>query len=314
MDESEIIKRYFLRANHDPNILVDIGDDAAIVDVSNNANLVITTDTLIAGVHFSHSSEPFDIGTKLITVNLSDVAAMGAVPKWATLNLTLVDADEQWLKEFSRGIFHYADRYGVALIGGDTCRGSQLNVAMQLMGEIPVNQMIKRSMAQAGDNVFVSGAIGAAGQALRVLYANNHNHDYLTKAQKTALYQPTPRLELGQALRGLANAMIDVSDGLLHDLGILCHSSQVGAKLMLEQIPLAEGVDLMKALGDGDDYELIFTVSQDNLAKLNALKDTLSCPISNIGEIDDSGAIQLLNNNQPINLPVKRGYDHFINS
>lgn len=311
MNESKIIKRYFYRPSSDTKVVLGIGDDAAVFLPSSKQQIVVTTDTMVEGTHFTKHSDPFDIGAKLMAVNLSDIAAMGALPKWATLNLTLVEIDEAWLAEFSRGIFHYAEQFDVSLIGGDLCRGAQLNMSIQLIGEAPLNQTITRDTAQPEDAIYVSGEIGLAGQALQVLESNNHDHSHLSAAQRAALYHPSPRIALGQALHGIASAAIDVSDGVLHDLERICQSSQVGAEIHIEQLPIAPNVDALSALASGEDYELLFTVNKYKIEELNKAITSHDVKVTCIGEIKTKQGIQLLHHEKAVNLPTKLGFEHF---
>jgi thiamine-monophosphate kinase len=236
MTEFDLIRRYFTRAA--PSALLGVGDDAALLQVSAANVLAVSTDMLVSGTHFLSDADPFMLGHKTLAVNLSDMAAMGATPRWAMLAIALPKADEAWLERFSAGFFALADQYGVELVGGDTTRGP-LNLCVTIFGEVPAQQALRRSGAQTGDEVWVSGTLGDAALAL----AHLKNHVVLTAdelaACAPALHQPQPRVALGVALRGIANSAIDISDGLLGDLGHILDASQVAAEIDLALLPIS---------------------------------------------------------------------------
>jgi len=314
--EFDLIRRYFTRPASHADLAV--GDDAALFRVAPGMQLAVTTDTLAAGTHFFHDTPPCDLGWKTLAVNLSDLAAMGAVPRWATLALTLPVVDEGWLAAFAEGFFDCAGGYGVELIGGDTTRGP-LAMTVTLFGEVPAGQAITRSGGQPGDDLWISGSPGLAALGLMCL----QNRVQLVDASQAfaALHRPTPRVEAGEALRGIAHAMLDVSDGLAGDLAHLCECSKLGALLDVGALPLAPliaaGVDESLArralLMGGDDYELLFSASPQARDTLVLLARKLNLPFTRIGHLTEETGPILLNDGpgtppRPLNV---RGYDHF---
>lgn len=317
MNEAELIKRYFFRENKDPHVELGIGDDAAVIQPPVNQRLVITTDTMVQGSHFTAHTKPYDIATKLMAVNLSDIAAMGASAKWATLTLTLNAIDEAWLQAFSNGLFEYLDRYQVALIGGDVTQGKETNVAIQLIGLVPAKKELRRTGANIEDDIYVTGTIGSAAYALQRLLAYNHDHASvpkelpLTAKQKDALYAPEPRLNIGMALRDIATSAIDISDGLLHELTILCEHSSLGAHLNLDKLPIERDCDMTLALTGGDDYELLFTAPKQHYNKIQSIAHDLNCAITCIGTINNTGHIDMRYCGKEFAMPNQLGFDHF---
>jgi thiamine-monophosphate kinase len=274
--ESELIERYFRACGAErADVTLGIGDDAALMRVPGGCELVAATDTLVAGVHFPPDSPAESVGHRALAVNLSDLAAMGARPAWALLALTLPQVDEAWLGGFATGLGELARTHSVALIGGDTTRGP-LCISVQLLGFVPAGAALTRSGARAGDVLFVSGTCGdaAAGLALeqRRLQAPAEARAWL----RERFLFPTPRVALGEELRGFASACIDVSDGLLGDAGKLASASHVGAELSWSELPVSEPLAALLgerrarelALTGGDDYELCFAVPPANIARL----------------------------------------------
>jgi len=317
MNEAELIKRYFFRENKDTSIALNIGDDAAIIKPPLNEQLVITTDTMVKNSHFTSQTTPYEIATKLVAVNLSDVAAMGAVPKWATLTVTLEDVNESWLQSFSEGLFAYLDRYKVALIGGDMTKGKETNVAMQLIGVAPENHELRRKGASLDDDIYVTGEIGLAAHAVQLIYDNNRQaasmpeNELLTNDQKKALYAPEPRLDIGVALRTIATSAIDISDGLLHEINILCEHNSLGAALKLDDLPIAQDCEMKLALTGGDDYELLFTAHKNARDKIDVIAQRCNCVISRIGSMHDHPEIMLSYCGEEYAMPESLGFDHF---
>jgi len=236
MSEFDLIQRYFIRAT--PGVELGVGDDAALLRVAPGMELAVSTDMLVSGTHFFPDADPFLLGYKTLAVNLSDMAAMGAAPRWALLSLSMPEADKAWLQKFSEGFFALADQYGVELIGGDTTRGL-LNLCVTIMGEVPQGAALRRSGAQVGDEIWVSGNLGDAALAL----AHLQNKVQLSAADfvacARALHQPQARVSLGLALRGVANSAIDISDGLLADLGHILECSKVGAEIRFDALPIS---------------------------------------------------------------------------
>ena len=312
--EFDIIREFFTRPGHDDSVVLGIGDDAALLAVPPGEVLVLTTDTLVAGRHFPDDAAAYDIGWKSLAVNLSDLAAMGATARWVTLAITLPDNDEPFLRDFARGFFALAEQAQVSLVGGDTTRGP-LSITITAMGTVPAPQALRRDGARAGDDLYVSGTLGDAGLGLRL--ALDQWLDEIAPQDSThvlaRLHRPQPRLALGLALRGLASACMDVSDGLAQDLGHLLRASQAGAELELDALPLSpalRGIDpafaAILALTSGDDYELLFTAPASARAAIAGLPDTCT----RIGRITGTGALVFLRNDQPVDMPVA-GYNHF---
>ena len=235
--EFEIIARYFTRPSRDADVVLGIGDDAAVLAV--DGHVAVTVDTLVAGVHFPGGTAPHLLGYRLMAVNLSDLAAMGARPRWCTLALTLPSSDEPWLDGFSRGLFELADRYGVSLIGGNLSRGP-LTLTLQLMGDVENAGLLTRSGGHVGDDIYVTGTLGDSSAGLTlILERSAAPPDSAAAALQDRFYRPVPRVGAGLALKSLATAAIDVSDGLLADLGHICKASSCGATIDVERVPLS---------------------------------------------------------------------------
>ena len=304
MAEFSSIEQYFTRPFTQQDD-IGIGDDSAILTPPTNQQLVICTDTLVAGRHFPLETSAHAVGWKSVAVNLSDIAAMGAKPHSILLALSLPNIDHDWLQGFSQGLFDCCDRFGVALIGGDTTQSAHLTITVTALGYIESGQAICRSGARAGDYIVVSGQVGDAAYGLQ----------HLGGALQSRLDYPTPRCELGQTLKGLASSMIDVSDGLAQDLDHILKASNVGAKIFLDQLPLDPAVQALPnqqkwqyALAGGDDYELCFTISPQNYEKL--LQQQLNVKITMIGLITQTTDLIFEHDGQ--NHPVQfHGYQHF---
>ncbi|HZW86900.1 MAG TPA: thiamine-phosphate kinase [Gallionella sp.] len=316
MSEFDLIRRYFTRPA--TSALLGVGDDAALVAVSPGNVLVISSDMLVSGTHFFADADPFQLGHKTLAVNLSDMAAMGATPRWATLALALPAIDEAWLEKFSAGFFALAQLHGVELVGGDTTRGP-LNLCVTIFGEVPVKQALLRSGAQPGDEIWVSGNLGDAALAL----AHLQKRIVLTEAEfaacAPALHQPKPRVALGSGLRGIASSVIDISDGLLADLGHILRASNLGAQLDFASLPISQTLrnHVQQALGKhcvlsgGDDYELCFTAASarhDEIVRIGARLDLPLTPIGKILAGNDCVVRDVAG--VPINVEVT-GYAHF---
>jgi thiamine-monophosphate kinase len=319
MREFELIARYFCRDT--PQTALGPGDDGALVCPASGMELAVTTDMLVSGVHFFPDTDPHDLGWKTLAVNLSDLAAMGAQPCWAVLAVSLPAADERWLSLFATGFHACAQRFGVDLIGGDTTRGS-LNLCVTAIGELPVGQALRRDGAKAGDDVWVSGQVGLAALGLRCLQGHIELPEPLRRLCLKRLQAPQPRVDLGLALRSLAHAAIDISDGLLADLGHLARASGVEASLSLNQLPrLPEGIDRAVALdaffSGGDDYELCFTASPEQRLNLGRIAADLNLPLWRVGTLMASSDVSRVN---PVRILTPegqeiawktRGYEHF---
>ena len=315
--EFDLIARYFARPT--PQAVLGPGDDCALLAPSPGMELAITTDMLVAGVHFLPDTDPQQLGWKTLAVNLSDLAAMGAKPRWALLAGSLPEADEQWIAAFAEGLFACAKRYGVDLVGGDTTRGP-LNLCITALGEVPAGKALRRDGAQAGDDLWVSGQPGLAALGLAQLQGKTQLPATLATRCISALQRPLPRVDLGLALQngGLANSAIDVSDGLLADLGHILNRSGVAAEVFGTQLPyLPPGADPVLArqcqLAGGDDYELAFSAAPAKRLELAELAARLDLPLWRFGRIitGAAGTLSLLDENgEPLPLD-RKGFDHF---
>ncbi|PCI60956.1 MAG: thiamine-phosphate kinase [Methylophilaceae bacterium] len=318
--EFNLIKQFFTRPTSHTDL--GIGDDAALIQVSAGKQLVVSTDMSVVGTHFFQDTAPYNIGWKSLAVNISDMAAMGATPKWATLAIALPDVNEKWLKDFSEGFFACADRFNVDLIGGDTTRGT-LNISVTIMGETSTGEALRRDNAQPGDDIWVSGHLGHAALALahlqKKIMLDKHELDICLQA----LHQPQPRVSLGLALRGMAHSCIDISDGLLADLGHILKASNtetptIGATLQLENMPclptikarLQTSSTQQAILAGGDDYELCFTTPKNQREAIRTLVAQLDLNLTRIGEINNTGKLAVLFGDQAINI-TQLGYEHF---
>jgi len=318
LSEFELIQRFFAALGGGrADVPLGVGDDCALLAPPPGCQLAVTMDTLVAGVHFPAGVSPEALGHKALAVNLSDLAAMGAEPAWITLALTLPASDADWLAGLSRGLAVLAAAHGVALVGGDTTHGP-LSLTIQATGFIEPGRALRRDGARAGDGVYVSGTLGDAALGLKI-----HLGDYLPPAGGETLlerlHRPTPRIELGRSLVGVAAAAIDISDGLLADLGHICERSGVGAILHAESLPLSAGAraylaatgDWRPFLAGGDDYELCFTVPAERIAVFEASLSGLPCAVTRIGEIRAGDTIDCrLPDGRPLHLDAA-GYDHF---
>ncbi|MET0534724.1 MAG: thiamine-phosphate kinase [Steroidobacter sp.] len=315
LGEFDIIARYFTRKSERSDVVLGIGDDAAVLDSQPGRKLVVAMDTIVEGVHFPVDTDASDIGYRALAVNLSDLAAMGAEPSWMTLSLSLPRANEQWLNGFASGLFELAQDYNVALVGGDTVRGP-LVITVQIAGWVEADGWLTRSGAKPGDLLFVSGIPGEAAAGLAVVQRRMMGGE-AASFLKHRFLRPRPRIELGRQLRTIASAAMDVSDGLLTDLKKVCAASGVGARLNVDDLPesaamleLFEADDCWQyALAGGDDYELLFTLPPDRVA---AMRSTLQLQqrVTQIGIITEDTSVQCLFDGQPFR--IKRGgYEHF---
>lgn len=303
LDEFALIERIARRTRARADIVLGIGDDAALLQPAPGQQLAVTADTLNAGVHFPAESAPADIGWKALAANLSDLAAMGAVPAWCTLSLSLPQAEGDWLDAFADGLFALADASGIAVVGGDTTRGP-LSISITAIGQVPAAQALRRDGARVGDDIWVSGHPGEAAGALRLwqqgrLDVRGVVADAAHERLRQRLQRPMPRLALGLALRSCAHAAADVSDGLLADLGHIASRSGVAAVLQADAVPLSAA--LRTALGDaaaldcalrgGDDYELCFTTAPERRQAVQALTADLALPLARIGVIAEGRGV-----------------------
>jgi len=315
MGEFELIAKFFDRGPA-RRAELGLGDDCALLRPQAPATTIaVTTDMLVGGRHFLEDTDPEGLGHKTLAVNLSDLAAMGASPLAFTLAIALPRADEQWLAAFARGLFAIADRFDCELIGGDTTRGP-LNLCVTAFGEVPAGAALRRDRAEPGDDLWVSGELGGAALALHRI-AEGRAHAAQDAARRR-LERPEPRVALGIALRHLARAAIDVSDGLLGDLGHVCERSRVGAEIDWRAVPLAEGIASLPpalraqlALGGGDDYELLFTAAPQNRDAIEALGRSQGLPLARIGRIVAGAGARVLDERGLAMRTDARSYDHF---
>ncbi len=317
MDEFELIHRYFsTQPVQRGDVLLGVGDDAALLHVPAAQELVVSTDTLVAGVHFPVGLSAEAVGHRALAVNLSDLAAMGAAPAWVLLALTLPEINEKWLEGFARGFFQLARRFNVALVGGNLARGA-LNITLSVHGFAPADEVLTRSGAHAGDHVFVTGYMGDAAAGLERLRAGADAADAGSGVQRFSF--PEPRITAGLALRGIASAAIDVSDGFTADLDHILQASGVGARIAVASLPLSPALlrhmprDEAErlALSGGDDYELCFTVPPERMQLFESRKCMLDCRVTRLGEIIPEKTLRCLREDgaeQPLNAA---GYKHF---
>lgn len=314
--EFDLIARHFTRAT--PSAVLGVGDDCALLAPSPGMQLAVTTDMLLEGRHFSPQDGPAGLGHKSLAVNLSDLAAMGATPRWATLAIALPAADDAWLAAFARGFFRVAEMHGIELVGGDTTRGP-LTISVTAIGEVPPGQAMRRDGARPGDDVWVSGVLGSAALALAYRQGRLFMEQVDAARVLPALYLPTPRVELGVALRGIASAAIDVSDGLLADLGHILERSDVGATLEFASLPtlpvvagyLHEKVARDCVLAGGDDYELCFTASPERHDAVLAAAASAGVAVTRIGRISAEPGLAVVDaDGRPLAFE-HTGYDHF---
>jgi thiamine-monophosphate kinase len=321
MNEFELIRRYFTRpARH---AVLGVGDDCALIAPRAGHELALSTDMLVAGRHFLHDTEPEALGHKTLAVNLSDCAAVGAQPRYALLAGALPEADPDWLERFSRGLFALADRFGVELIGGDTTRGP-LTLCMTIIGEVPAGRALLRSGARPGDAIWVSGELGTAAAGLAILRGEFDLPEPARRHAIDALQRPIPRVELGIALRGIATSAIDVSDGLVGDLGHILERSAAGAEVELSRPPCSEWLRarlgapesrdfaLGCLLAGGDDYELCFTAPPAQGAQVLEAAKQAGVAVTPVGHVVAGAALTIRDEHgQVLDLSRLRAFDHF---
>jgi len=319
MGEFDLIARYFTRPSR--TAVLGVGDDCALLQPQAGMQLAVSSDMLVQGRHFLSTTPATGLGHKALAVNLSDLAACGAKPLAFTLALAMPSIDEAWLAGFAKGLWALADAHGCELIGGDTTQGP-LNICITVLGEVPPGDALLRQHAQVGDDIYVSGTVGDARLALEVFRGNLSLHTADFEAARARMDMPTPRVALGLALRGVANAAIDISDGLLGDLGHILQRSQVGAVIdtvwvqdsaaisdAMQSIPFSKRLDF--ALAGGDDYELLFTAPPDQADEVLAAAEQCGVSVTCIGRITPVPGVQVLDLQ---GLPLSRrfaSFDHF---
>ena len=317
VNEFELIRRYFTTAGRTAGVTLGVGDDAALLDLPAGMQLVAAVDTIVAGRHFLASTSAHSIGYRALAVNLSDLAAMGAQPAWATLALTLPQADEHWLQGFSAGLLSLAAQHGVALVGGDTT-GGPLTVSVQLLGWLPPGSALRRDGAQAGDLLVVTGTLGDAGAGLKYAREGAQADDAHIAALVARFDYPQPRVEFGIAARGIASAAMDLSDGLVGDLPKLAAASALQAHVAVERLPLSAALRAVAsetqardwALGAGEDFELLLAVAPAQLARLQDVAARLNLRLSIIGELTSGAGVRWTLDGADF-APRGTGFDHF---
>ena len=312
--EFELIARHFTKAT--PNALLGVGDDCALI--ASARTIAVSTDMLVEGTHFFHGDDPFLLGKKALSVNLSDMAAMGANPMWATLALSLPEADESWLEAFSGGFMMQAQGYGVDLVGGDTTKGP-LAICVQIMGEVDAEFALRRDGAAVGEDIWVSGCLGDAALGL----AHLRGEIVLDEADATrclkALRDPVPRVELGLALCGISKCAIDISDGFCADLAHILERSKVSAAVEFSALPVSDAIEKYRTsplgeraiLSGGDDYELCFTASPEKAALVEAVGRRLGIRLSRVGRIREGEGLVVLDEAGNAKKVGEAGYEHF---
>lgn len=330
--EFDIIQRYFTASKRLPrkDVIVSVGDDCAITEHRQNQRIAVTTDTMVENTHFLSDISAADLAYKAAATNLSDLAAMGAEPAWFSLALTLPRVDHQWLSEFSHSFFTVLDHYNVDLIGGDTTQGALHVITITAQGIVPKGKALCRHSARPGDWIYVSGSLGDSAAGLALLLQGKHAADASLSADQQYLIRrhlrPTPRVLLGfeLAVSSLANAAIDISDGFIADLGHILQRSQCGAVIHLDKLPLSEPLihefgraqAEQFALSGGEDYELCFTVSDLNRAKLERALMHIGVAYTCVGQIRSLGAhnknrIYFQRYGKPADAANTAGFEHF---
>ena len=320
LSEFDLIARFFTRKPRDGgSVALGVGDDCALLSVPAGETLAVSTDMLVEGRHFFAGADPEALGHKALAVNLSDLAAMGARPLGFTLALALPAAEADWLAAFARGLLGLADAHGIELMGGDTTRGP-LNLCITVMGSVPLGSALRRDRAAVGDEIWVSGTLGDARLALEALLGTQSLSTVEFERAAWRLHRPEPRVALGLALRGIANAAIDVSDGLLGDLGHILAGSGVGATVDADALPCGASLALQPAslrrdfaLNGGDDYELCFTAPGDRHDAVRSAAAQAGVQVTRIGRIEHERGLRLVDAAGGTLAVASRSFDHFAN-
>ena len=318
MTEFDFIRRYLKKQQDDAQVVLGIGDDAAIIRPQVGFDLCFSSDMLLKGRHFFADVQPDDLAWKVLAVNISDMAAMGATPRWVLLSVGLPELDESWLHRFCNNLFDLAQRFGVTLIGGDTTRGD-LVFNVTIIGELPTGKALRRDAAKEGDDIWVSGQIGLAAAGLNHCLGKCVLTEQIAEKCKKALLRPMPRAKLGQNLLSIAHAAQDVSDGLAQDVGHILKASAVGAELWVDSLPslselkqsLSRQQWLEYTLSGGDDYELVFTAPTScRKAVIMAGKES-GTAVTRIGRITDTGRLKIISSGGDEVKLTTQGFDHF---
>ena len=309
LGERKIIQKYFSDVGSaylaEQGIRVSVGDDAAIISNPYDKESVVSIDTSIEGIHFLSSMKAKDIAYRSVAIALSDLAACGATPAWYTLALSMESYDEDWLKEFSEGLRIVSDEFRLPLVGGDTTKGA-LSISVQVTGYSDPGKAITRKGSSKGDLVFVSGFIGEAARELKSLREGEEN-----KNENLAYLRPKARIDLGQRLIGIASAAIDVSDGLIQDLGHICSESNLGCEVLLDNIPTKLSRPLtVNEINQGDDYEICFSADESNLEKISSISKELGIKITAIGRMTEGNLVKVVNK-EGLEVKIKSGFEHF---
>jgi len=318
LNEFELIQKFFAaQPVVRDDVVIGIGDDAAVLAPPAGKQIVVTTDSLIEGVHFLPDADARDIGHKALAVNLSDLAAMGAEPAWFLLNITLPSSDEVWVRGFCEGLFALAEKHKVQLVGGNTSRGPRA-IAIEAHGFISEGEAVRRNGAAPGDSIYVTGEVGDAALALRHLLGEHRLPDADFAAVRQRLERPTARVHEGMMLRRFAGSAIDISDGLMADLGHILEASGAGALIVRDRVPVSDtyrkhiaDIGWDPALGGGEDYELCFTVSAQRDAEFSRWQSKFGCRVTCIGEMVSGPGLQIVDAAGEIYRPATTGYRHF---
>ena len=321
MNEFELIERYFLRAPRNEDVRIGIGDDAAVFAPTPGLEYVVTVDMLVEGHHFAAGADPQRLGHKTLAVNLSDLAAMGALPRFALLAGALPESDPDWVAAFMRGFDALAAQYDVELIGGDTTRGPR-TLCVTAIGEVPAGTTLTRAGANPGDVIYVSGRLGDAALALAIAAGRTSVDEADLPALRQRLDMPEPRVALGVALRGIASSALDVSDGLTGDLGHILAASRVGATIDIERIPRSDALSAKLAgderdialgclLAGGDDYELCFTARPALAERVDDIALALGVPLTAIGAISVEPGLAIRDERGSVLSAPPHAFDHF---
>ena len=319
--EFSLIQKYFSYDERRDDVTLGVGDDCALLNPPHEKQLAVTVDTLVSGVHFPEATSPDDIAYKSLAVSLSDLAAMGAEPAWATLALTLPNSNEAWLEAFSKSFKKTLNDYGVQLVGGDTTQGP-LSITVQLTGLVDAESVMRRDAAKAGDKIYVTGSLGDAALGLKLLDMHDFPDPVIRESCIKRLNRPLPRVEFAQKAVECCACAIDISDGLIADLGHILKASACGARIYYDQLPTSKAFDKSSThlndldyqqmlLAGGDDYELCLVASAENEAALFSFAESMDVLLTEVGLIDTSGELSVINTDgEPIEL-ISSGYEHF---